>query len=239
MYFFLRFATTGFMLWSRMAHGTIGVAQCHLLAVFWAISNLSWPKRTLLFAIGCAAFIPSFAAIQYSLNKGPGLDPETLILSYTRTVQQFGATTLVVALLIDCLRPIWGTLCRVEVSSKERLTIFSLMRSTAMFALAFFIMSFSMEYDNPTTILILWNWAADLARALLLASCVWMFFGRQYQWIAVATYCVAIIACVCLYASGVDKPRPSLERDCLESDLYVLGCINHLHRPMCGLSAAG
>ena len=55
--------------WSRIAHGSLNIAQYELLVGFWAISRCDWAKRTLLFMTGLVVLSLLHVAIMFPLTK--------------------------------------------------------------------------------------------------------------------------------------------------------------------------
>ena len=175
--------------WSQIAHGSLNFAQYELLVGFWAISRWDWAKRTVLFMTGLVVLSLLHVAIMFPMTKVYDSPVNLLWSLLLNTVDVFVGEALVLAVLLELFRPLWGVLTREAPEGPEQITIFSLLRLTTMAAFAAFVLKFSGSvFYNPVGFSILW-----LLNAVLLASSIWMMFAPRYAWVGVAGCLASVV----------------------------------------------
>lgn len=182
-----------YTLWSRYAHGSLGRAQYELLAGFWAISRCDWSKRTLLFIAGLVVLSLLRVAIMFALTKEHDSLVNELWDLLMNTMAVFVGEALVLAIVLELFRPIWGCLARETTEKPEELTILALLRVTTMAALAGAALRYSGSFSAEPA----WFSIHLLLDAALMASCLWLTFATSYAWVGFVG-CVASIVSVLL-----------------------------------------
>ena len=178
--------------WSRLAHGTLNGVQFDLLAVFWGISHCDWPRRTSLFSLGIVILSLAHVGVMFPLAKNyDGTSMNLTLDLLINTVQVFAGRMLVVAILIDSFRPLWGSLAREVPKTPEQITIFSIMRKTTICALAAMVLKSTGEFTEGLSSITSFC-TSSIIRTLFLASCVWMMFARSHNWIGCIGWLVAL-----------------------------------------------
>lgn len=164
---------------SRNLQGSLAGAQCALLAIYWAISPWRWIKRTALFTAGLGIFVLAHAAVYYPWTTMPGTPMQIFGRLVLNGVDVFVGDTLVYAVGLELLRPVWGVLSRSSPPIREDLTIFALLRLTAMAAIAAAVVSRSIGYfEEPVWYTL--HWVIDI---MLLASCTWLALASRHAWL--------------------------------------------------------
>lgn len=172
--------------WARTLHGSLNVAQYELLAAFWAISWCQWQNRTVLALTG--SIILSFAHVAVGLPIfGIDFGIDSSLLStvwdlYVNTVQVFIGHMLVLAIFIDLLRPLWGSLTREIPQEPEQTSIYTILRITMVSAVAVSALQYLGEFAQGTE-KILWFCRNTLFETALVTSCIWMVFATRHNWL--------------------------------------------------------
>lgn len=176
-------------LWSRYSHGSLSFAQYELLVGFWAIARWDWTKRTVLFVAGLVLLSLLHVAIMFSLSKSDDNPVNVLWDLLLETTDVFVGQALFLAVLLELFRPLWGCLTRETPDGPEHTTIFSLLRLTAMAALAAAVLRISGSFADD----IIWFSIDLVLKAALLASCIWMIFAPRYAWVGIAGCLASVV----------------------------------------------
>lgn len=190
-----------FRIWSAIAQGALNGAQFQLLAVFWAIARCNWRKRTMLFLTGVEILSLMHVAIMYLKSKnhtGPDLIWDLLV----NTVDVFWGEMFVLAILIDSFRPLWASLARELPKTREQTSIYSLLRTTMMSALAATVLKYSGELSGGLSSITFFC-IRSIIQTALLASCIWLAFAKKHNWIGFAGLLTTVVV-------GVMSAHPNL-----------------------------
>ncbi|GIW97783.1 MAG: hypothetical protein KatS3mg111_1116 [Pirellulaceae bacterium] len=163
-------------------------AQCVLLATYWALSPWSWLRRTLFFFIGATAFVVAHAVVLLPLSRIASPPAETLLRLIHSSFQMVVEETLVLAVFLELLRPVWGVLSRSSPPPRENMTILFLLRLTVLSAVVAVLVQQSVGFlEEP-----LWYAGSWLLEVGLVASCAWLMFAPRRQWIGAVGCLVAL-----------------------------------------------
>ena len=197
--------TATFSRWARTLHAALNGAQYQLLAVFWAISGCQWRKRT---ALACAgAILLSFAhvAIMLAVTKS---EPSFLSASWDilmNTIQVFIGHWLVLAILLELFRPLWGSLTLGIPQEPEQTSIYTIMRTTTLSAVAAMVLQHFGEFVHGIDS-VLWFCKNALFETAFVATCVWMVFATRRNSIGLIVLPIMIVV-------GVASAHPNLLRN--------------------------
>ncbi len=178
-----------FTIWSRVLHGSLGNAQFQLLAACWAIAGVSWAKRTAWFVTGLALLWALQVAIMVGVDGAENFNWEVISSLAANAFDVFVIDTLVTAVLLELLRPLWGSLTQEDHSQPEPLTIYTLLRTTTMGAVAAFALRLSLGFSE-SPVAYAGYYFRDTA---LTASCIALTLLLRYRWIG-ALGCMASVA---------------------------------------------
>jgi len=175
--------------WSRYTHGSLNFAQYELLVGFWAISRWDWTKRTALFIAGLVVLSLLHVAIMFPLTNAYDTPVNILWDLLLNTTDVFVGQALVLAVLLELFRPLWGCLTRETPDGPEHITIFALLRLTTMAAIAATVLRISGSILDDII-----GFSIDsLLDAALLASCIWMIFAPRYAWVGIAGCLASVV----------------------------------------------
>lgn len=194
-----------FFPWARTLHGSLNGTQFPLIAVFWAISQCQWHKRTILALTGIIILSFAHVAVGLPLTQSDPSVLSTIGLIWMNTLQVFLGDALVLAILIDLLRPIWGSLTREKPREPEQTSLYTLLRTTTLSAFAVFALQyfggFPWEIESAARFC-----RNTFFQSAFFASCIWMVFATHRNWIGL----IGLLAVIALW---VTFAHPNLLRN--------------------------